>query len=274
VPLPRGLRALADGLGPTVRYLFGLESHVYACAIAANVLLSFFPLLVLVLTLARGWPGAQDLIYVALRDLLPSDPGLSEFVVRNVRAAVESRGGQLLSAGMLVFSSNGIFVPLEVAQNRLWGFAAHRSYWRNQALSLVLTFACGLLLLAAGLLGSASRQVLRLVLDPLVEPHTTSLIALKLAALPCSIVALLLIYRLLPNGPVPLGRAVRASLLAGLTMELTRYAYLWAWPVLGFRRVYGPFFVSVTLLVWGYLSALVVLAGTELAARQPDRTQP
>lgn len=274
MPLLRGLRALAVGLGPTLRYLFGLESHVYAFAIAANVLLSFFPLLVLVLTLAQGWPGAQDLIYVALRDLLPSDPGLSEFVVRNVRAGVELRGGQLLSALMLLFSSNGIFVPLEVAQNRLWGFPAHRSYWRNQALSLGLTFGCGLLLLAAGLFGSASRQVLRLMLDPLVEPRTTSLVALKLAALPCTTVALLLIYRLLPNGPVPLGRAVRASLLAGLTMELTRYAYLWVWPVLGFRRVYGPFFVSVTLLVWGYLSALVVLAGTELAAREPPRTQP
>jgi uncharacterized BrkB/YihY/UPF0761 family membrane protein len=57
-------------------------------------------------------------------------------------------------------------------------------------------------------------------------------------------------------------------------MELTRYAYLWVWPVLGFRRVYGPFFVSVTVLVWGYLSALVVLAGTELAARDPGRAQP
>lgn len=267
------LRRLSGTALPTLRYLFGLESHVYAFAIAANVLLCFFPFMVLVLSLAENvlrWHGAVDAIYLALRDYLPEDPGLVDFVVRNLRAGVASRGrAEALSALMLVFSSNGIFVPLEVALNRLWGFGRDRSYWRHQFLSLALTFACGLLALGAALAASANTQWLQSVLDPyIVLPRTSALLALKLAAIPLSVVLFLLVYGLLPNGPVPFRRVWPTALFVGVMIEAAKSLYVLVWPLLGFRRVYGPFFVSVTLLIFGYVAAMIVLAGGELSARR------
>ena len=48
---------------PTIRYWMETEVHVYAFSIAANVLLSFFPFLIVMVTLCRHllhWQGAED----------------------------------------------------------------------------------------------------------------------------------------------------------------------------------------------------------------------
>ena len=250
----------------TFQYLLSLESHVYAFAIAANVLLSFFPFLVLVLSLAQNLlhlPAAAETIYAAVRELLPEDPGLVDFVTRNLRAAVESRGrAEALSALMLVFSSNGVFMPLEVALNRLWGFADDRSYWANQALSLVLTFVCGLLAFGTAVVAATGAGSM------LVTRFVTVALTIAIAAI---------VYVVLPNGRVARWRTLRVSLYVGLALELGRDLYLLIWPHLGFRRIYGPFFISITLLVGGYLAAMIVLAGGFVAARglsQPPRPEP
>jgi uncharacterized BrkB/YihY/UPF0761 family membrane protein len=256
---------------PTVSYLFSLESHVYSFAIAANVLLSFFPFLVLVLTLLQHglqMRGAAEVVYLAVRDFLPEDPGLEEFVIAHLKLAVQSRGqAAVVSALMLVFSSNGIFVPLEVALNRLFGFTADRPYWKNQIISLGLAVACGALALLAALSVLKAADVLQVVSGAALLPRTARFLALKLVGIPFSALPLFLVYWALPNGRVPARRALGFAVVVGLLLELGKDLYVLIWPYLGFRQVYGPFFISITLLMLGYAAAMVVLAGAELMAR-------
>ena len=52
------------------------EVHVYALAIAASVLLSFFPFCNVMLSLCRNvlhWRAAEDAIYLALNDYFPGE---------------------------------------------------------------------------------------------------------------------------------------------------------------------------------------------------------
>jgi len=261
---------------PTVVYLFTIESHVYAMAIGASVLLGFFPFMVLILSLAQNvlhWTEAVNAIYVGLRDLLPNDPGLVDFVERNLRVAVGSRGrAEALSVVMLIFSANGIFMPLEVALNSLWGFERNRSYARNQIISFTFTLVCGLLALGAAVLTSANANILEPWLSRYVPgPDVVSLIALKVAAIPFSILIVLLIYWLLPNGKVRLKHVAAAAILTGITIEIVKNLYVWAWPLLDFRRAYGPFFISITLLLWGFFAAMILLAGAQIATRFAHR---
>lgn len=258
---------------PTVVYLFTIESHVYAMAIAASVLLGFFPFMVLILSLSQnvfGWTGAVEAIFVGLRDLLPNDPGLVEFVQRNLRAAVDSRGhAELISIPLLLFSSNGIFMPLEVAFNRMWGFPRHRSYWRNQLMSFCLTLVCGVLALTAAVLTSANTAAI----FPLLERFsplrgTVMLVLLKMAAIPFSVVIFLLVFWMLPNGHVRVREVAPTAIGLAIMIELAKNLYVWTWPLLGFRRAYGPFFISVTLLVWGFFAAMLVLGGAEICVRR------
>jgi YihY family inner membrane protein len=235
------------------------------------VLLCFFPFLVLMLSMCLNvlhWRQAADVVYLALEDFLPSDPELFEFVRRNLRAAVTSRRTELFSFLLLVIASNGVFEPLEVALNKVWGIPQNRSYWRNQWVSFGLVLVCGALALLSTLLTAANRQLLEVVAGPL--PALTrwmSLAILKAAALPVSILILFLVYWLLPNGPVPKRSALAAAIVIGVTVEAAKYGYFLVWPWLDFRGAYGPFFISVSLVVWGFVSALIVLAGAEIAAR-------
>ena len=63
---------------PTLRYLMQTEAHVYALAIAASVLLSFYPFLIVMLSFCRNvlhWPAAVEAVYVALNDYLARRSG-------------------------------------------------------------------------------------------------------------------------------------------------------------------------------------------------------
>ena len=169
---------------------------------------------------------------------------------------------------LLIFSANGIFMPLEVALNRLWGFPKNRSYGYNQLVSFSLTFVCGVLALTAAVLTSTNVNAVMRLLERLILPERATLVALKLAAVPFSILIFLLVYWLLPNGKVPLRAVWPIAVLAGVVVEGAKNLYVWLWPLLGLRRAYGPFFVSVTLLLWGFFAALIVLGGAEMSARR------
>lgn len=262
---------------PTARYWLSLDSHVYAMAIAGNVLFGFFPFMLLILSISEnllGWSGAERAIYVGLRGFLPEDPGLVTFVERNLRAAVSSRGSsvEVTSIVLLLLSSNGIFMPLEVAQNRLWGFPRNRHYLLNQLTSFGLTLVCGVLALSAALFASMNtRWVETLFGEWLGVTDAAILVALKLIETPFLVLIFVLVYWMLPNGKVPLKRAIAVAAVVAVLIELGQLAYSWMWPLLDLRNEYGPFFISVTLLLWGFLAAMIVLAGAEVCSRPARR---
>lgn len=265
-------------LGPTVVYWFGLDSHVYAMAIAANVLFGFFPFMLLMLSLATfAFPSSnvEQVILLGLRAFLPEDPGLVEFVIRNLRAAVENRGSvQVVSVFLLLLSANGVFMPLEVAQNRLWSFPAHRNYGLNQLISLGITTVLMTAALLAALFAAAIGPLLYELATPtLPTPDIATLWALKFAEAIVLTVVLFLIYWVLPNGPVPRKRALATAFAVALLVEVGQIAYAWIWPWLDLRGEYGPFFISVTLMLWGFFAAMVVLAGAEVCARHAVRSK-
>ena len=252
------------------RYAFSTEVHVYAMAIAANILLSFIPFAVLLLTFSRNVLHSQavtDALLALVRDALPSN---HEFITRNLLIVAASRKAQALALAMLLFSASGVLLPLEVALNRLWGLPKNRSYIRNQAVSYGLAVSCSLLSLAAVLLTAVNMHAIsssfgRLGLTKLAGVATY--IALKAATLPAIVLIFFLIYYFLPNGKVPVRRVLLSAVMAGVLSEAAKHIFIWALPLLKFRDVYGPFYVSVTLLMYAFFSAMVLLTGAHFAAQ-------
>jgi membrane protein len=198
-PEPGGWRRY---FAPSVRYSMRTEAHVHALAVAAGVLLSFFPFLIVMISLCRyglHWRAAVNAIYLALNDYFPGD--LGDFIRRNLVAVVESRGPmQITSILLLLVTANGIFEPLEVALNGAWGVKENRSYWKNQLLSLGLVLLCGGLALLSFILTALNQQYLSKSLGFTAGvPLWINLAFFKLAAIPVSILALFLVYWLLPN---------------------------------------------------------------------------
>src|SRR6266571_6481198 len=103
----------------TVKYLTRTEVHTFAFSVAANAILSFFPFVVLMMTLIRRVFHSRvmyEVVSQLLRDYLPAG---QDFVIRNLNSMVNSRQRvQALSLVILLVTSSGIFLPLEVALNR------------------------------------------------------------------------------------------------------------------------------------------------------------
>src|SRR6185503_13627918 len=131
-----------------LKYLLHTEVHTFAFSVAANAILSFFPFILLLMTVIRDVFHSKvmyEIVVQLLREYLPAG---QEFVIRNLNALVGARQrAQAFSLLILLITSTGIFMPLEVALNRIWGFAENRSYFGNQLISLGLAFASGVLAL-------------------------------------------------------------------------------------------------------------------------------
>lgn len=255
---------------PTLRYLTRTEAHTFAFSVAANAILSFFPFMVLMMWLVRNIFHSQtmfDVIGQLLRDHLPSN---QDFVVASLTKLVLGRKRvKLASIVILLITSTGVFLPLEVAFNRIWGFAKNRSYLGNQLVSLFLAFACGVLALASVGLAAGNR----FLLNAMMLGHSQNIVfqvltsfALKIFALMASVAIFFLLYWILPNGKVAARSVLPSALAMGLLWEAGKYLYIKALPLLNFPEVYGPFSISVTLMFWAFISGLMVLAGAYLAS--------
>jgi YihY family inner membrane protein len=265
---------------PTVHYLIETEAHVYALAISASVLLAFYPFVIVMFALCRDllhWPDAMHIIRVALADFFGQGHTaqghrvLGAFITDNIQSWNIPKLG-VTSTFLLFFTANGVFEPMEVALNRAWGVTVNRSYLKNQIVSLGLIFACGgLALLSLALTGAPLEWItvggwLGQFLERLV---------FKLAAVPISILALFLIYWLLPNRKVEPRRVLGVSIAVGLILEAGKYLNMIVsgWMQEKFHADYGVFEYSAMLLIMSALAALIVLAGAHWTADH-ERADP
>ncbi|HTW64032.1 MAG TPA: YihY/virulence factor BrkB family protein [Bryobacteraceae bacterium] len=274
------MRRLGRALFPTCHYLMQTEVHVFAFSVSAGLLLSFFPFLTVMLSICRyvlKWQAGVNAVYFAMDDYFPDTFG--HFIRRNFEVTVASRGPvQVISLILLFFTASGIFEPLEVALNRVWKCPNNRNYFKNQLVSLGLIFACGALMLFSTTLTALNNEFLRGIAISHTAPFANllSLLLFKAAAIPMSMLVLFLIYWLLPNCKIKAARIVPPAIVVGLLLELLKYVNLWTWPYLRskLQSEYGPFYYTVTIILWGFLAALVVLAGAEWTARRSFTATP
>lgn len=255
---------------PTLHYLAKTEVHTFAFSVAANAILSFFPFVLVLMWLVRSVFHSQAMFEV-IKDVLKNQlPTNQDFVVKNLTILATGRHGiRIVSVIILLISSSGVFLPLEVAFNRIWGFTKNRSYFGNSLVSFALAFGCGTL----GLLSVGMAAGNKLFLASLMSGNQQNFIfkavgfvLMKAFSMIATVGIFFLIYWVLPNGRVPARTAFRAALVIGVVWELAKYLYILTLPWLNFQEVYGPFAISVTLMVWAFVSGMLVLAGAHLAS--------
>jgi membrane protein len=251
-------------------YMARTEVHTYAFSVAANSILSLFPFIVLLLTICRRvfHSGSMEAVVGdMMKNFLPVG---QDFVMRNMQLLAHPRKGvQVFSLVMLLVSSTGVFLPLEVALNRVWGVRENRNYLHNQAVSLGLALAVGLLAMTSVAFTSAQKTVLTWLFFGHTQNAFFNLAAygfLKFCAVVASILLFFLVYWILPYRKVPARSVLPTAIVIGVLWEVAKYLYVRALPWLDFQAVYGPFYISVGLMMWAFLSGLLLLAGAHFSA--------
>lgn len=254
---------------PSLRFLTQTEVHVYSFAVAANVLLTFFPFTVAMILLCRyvlRWNAAVTVILHMVDSYFP--PGFVD-VKGALWLAASHVKFSWVSVFLLLFTANGIFIPLEVAFNRIWQVKRNRSYLRNQVISLALIFGCGALVLLSACLATLNVHFLQNTFGSDALGATLQTVGMRLAAVPISILIIFLIYWGLPNARIRVKRLIPASIAVGLLLQVSSYLNIVTWPWLH-AKLQGevpPFVHSISIILWSFVSTMIVLAGAEWSAR-------
>ncbi len=255
-------------------FLSGTEVHTYAFSVAANVIFSLFPFIVLILTITQKIfhsPTQVAAMLDATRGMLEALlPVGGSFVYRNMAALVHPhRAVQLFSVFMLLVTSTGVFLPLEVALNEVWGVKKHRNYLENQVVSLGLAAAVGMLVLGSVAATAGQHTVMKWVFfghDDWTIVQWLGRGVLEVFAIIAGILMFFLIYWILPHRKIPAMAVLPTSIVVGLSWEIAKYLYILLLPKLDFGAVYGPFATAVGLMMWAFLSGLILLAGAHFCA--------
>lgn len=261
---------LLDLLRPSIRYIFETEVHAYAFSIAANAYLSFFPFTLILLAICRRWLHWESAYHMVLQLLQVHLPSGSESVIHNLVIVAQGRPRlQFVSVFMLLFTSSGVFLPLEIALNKVWGFQHNRSFLKNQGVSLILALIMGILALSFVLAITPVQSAITFLIGwipPKALLTFVSSVVLEIASVPLVAATYFMIYYILPNGKVPVARVLPAAIATGILSEIGKVIYSLTLPMFRFRDVYGPFALSVTLLFWAYVGSLILLFGAHLSA--------
>ncbi len=251
-------------------YMGSTEVHTYAFSVAANVIFSLFPFIVMLLTVSQQVFHSKTMVDVLtemMKSLLPTN---QDFVMNNMKLlAHPHKGTQIFSVVMLLVTSTGVFLPLEVALNNVWGVKENRNYLANQVVSLGLAAAVGVLLLSSVALSAGQQTLTGWIFfghtDNIVF-HAISRIVMEIFAVVASILMFFLVYWILPHRKIPANAVLPTAVVIGLAWEVAKYIYVLALPRLDFESVYGPFRVSVGLMMWAFISGLMLLAGAHFSA--------
>jgi len=261
-----------------VAYLLDSEVHTFAFSVAANAIISFIPFAVLLYTLALSVFHSQamkEVVDQMVNYYLPSAAKTKDWLVNTivfeaVLPILKHKSAQVFSLVMILIACTGIFLPLEVALNQAWGVAKSRNYLFNQAIA----FGLAILMAVLALLSMSVTVWVKAALG-FVTFHSTNgfitwttdritALCLTVSSGAAAILFLFSVYYVLPNRKVPWRPVLRTSIITGLIWLLARFLFALAIPHIDLS-MYGPFYVSVILLFWAYISGLILFAGAQFS---------
>ncbi len=241
-----------------------------AAAIAYYILLSFFPLVVLIIVLASSFLTQEYTQEFVLAFADRYMPGTDQLVQVNIRQMLRSRGwaGALSILG-LVWSGSNVFASIHQALNEIWEVEERPSIWWQRLLSIA-TVGAMLALFALSLVTTILGRILRSLpwyywgMAPVSDGRLWETMASILGLL-TTVIFFFTIYRLLSVSPLRWWELLPGSVIAALLWEVAKQIF--ATYVASFQPynlVYGSLGRLIAFVIWSYLTGVILLLGAEL----------
>ncbi len=272
VPSKPHLRLLTRAIGHAIYNTVRAGSLLHAQAVAFNMFMAFFPaLLFLAGIVAYATPELEDFLN-GLRLLLP--PGSRRAVVESLLRISQNPGrllwvgavGTMLVGSQLMFSLRQVFAIIYDREER-------GPFWRQQLESFAMVLITVVPWVAVSLLVVFGR-LFRTWLSAQLGVDLSGGMRLlwnagyfSLAIVTATLVLGTLYYFLTPNVRRRWDDVLPGAALAmGLWWIVTTGFGFYVTRVAIYDEVYGGFGAAIGLLVWMYLSAVVILIGAQFNA--------
>ncbi|HUU15150.1 MAG TPA: YihY/virulence factor BrkB family protein [Terriglobia bacterium] len=264
-------RRIRQVLGDSLVNFINEDSLMVSASIAYHSLLCIFPFLLLLIGLSGIYIKHLELagrLAVVLDRALPMKP---DFILQNLQSISRSYGPiSVISILLLLWSSSGIFLPLEKALNRAWDIEVERSWWRKRVLALEMAVILGFLILISSALVGVNVYIHNWLRQKVLD-LPAALIDLSYYALIVAITfgmtfaMFLLLFERLPNARLRFHQVFPSALVTAVFWEAARSLFTLLLPRFNYRHVYGPIALFVALMTWAYISSAVVLFGAQVS---------
>jgi membrane protein len=245
--------------------------------LAYFLLLSLFPLLIVLFTLLPYFPIPHQDMLGMIKDFAPVEA--MDLIEKNVNDIMDHRNGGLLSFGIIgtIWSaSNGINAIVR-AFNKAYNVKESRSYIVSRGVAILLTFGLIFVFILAIILPVFGKEIGLFLFSKL--GYTTEFIKLwnTLSWLVSAIILFLIftgLYWIAPNVRLRCRSALPGAIFAtvgwiissiGLSFYVGNFS--------NYSLTYGSIGAIIVLMIWLYITAFIIILGGEINAFYSERNR-
>lgn len=236
-----------------------------AAALAYYFLLSIFPLLIFTVSLLPYLDLNPDLAVSFVTNMLPEQAAAA--IDQPIRDLVQKPRGGILSFSLLAvlyIASNGAFAIIRTL-NIAYQVEETRPIWRLQLLSIAMTISIVMVFVVLLLLPVFGLLIFRYLDEVFGLPPgswTTFLLLRWLAVFVMTNLVLIGIYRVAPNTNVAFRKAMIGALVTSIGWQINSLGFsYYVNNFNNFSATYGSLGGVIVLMVWFYLTGLLLVLG-------------
>lgn len=252
-----------------LRDLLEGDISLRAMSLVYTTLLSLVPLLALAFSVLKAFGVHNQLEPILNRALEPLGDQAAVISANIITFVDNIKVGVLGSIGiaLLLYTSVSMISKIEASFNFIWKIKQERGLTQRFGEYLSVLLIGPVLVFTALALTASVRSSTVVTTLALYEPFgTTILLATKLAPYVLIVAALTFVYSFIPNTRVKLSAAAGGGLFAGIAWESASIGFArFVAGASSYSAIYSSFAIIIILLIWLYVSWLIVLFGCRLA---------
>ena len=245
------------------QYLSQQKVPLYAANASFFLILSVFPLLVVVLALMRYTGLEVEVFTDLLGSVLPDS--LMPIVNRLVLSAYVNSTGTMLSVSAVVAlwsASRGMY-SFVTGLNAIYEVKEDRGYLRTRLLSMGYTFAFLVVVVLTLVLHVFGGDLLQMLEDLPISSVLLNLLDLRMfVLLVLQTVLFCAMYGVLPNERNRLGGSLPGALLATIGWQVFTNVYsIYCQKYTGYLTIYGSVYMVALGMLWLYFCICIIFYG-------------
>ena len=253
-------------------YLIGFgfikdQSIIRAAALTFTTILSIVPFLAVAFSISKGF-GLQntDFIRTIVLKMTTGRVEIADKIIEYIdRTNVQALGW--VGVAMLLFTVFSLIGTIEKAFNVIWNVKKGRSAWRKVADFFPVILICPIVLLVASSFNVSLQQ--QQAVQGLLSVEAISVLEamfLKITPYILLSLAFTFVYAFIPYTRVQIPAAIIGGVIGGVLWQTAQWGYIhWQIGAAKYNAIYGSFAQLPLLLIWIYISWVIVLLGAEVS---------
>jgi membrane protein len=246
-----------------------------AAAISYYLLLSFFPLLLAAITILSFFtrdPNIEERVKQTISEVMPVSGDIVFELIKGVSPGLGAASA-IATVG-LIWGGMAVFNAMRKSVNTAWGIKTPRPFMRERLIELLMMVGFGVLLLISVGVTTAFKIVrgadITIFGRQLADVGFIWQALVVLASTLVAFIAFLFLYKFIPNTNVRWRHVWLGALVAAILFEIVKDIFVWfVGHFATFNLVYGTAGTIIALLVWAYISAVIMLFCAKLISIYP-----